>query len=109
MKYLLTIALLALGFWFWINNLRAREIALRHSAQTCRSLAVQFLDDTVSISRLGVGRERDGTLSLQRVYRFEFSVHGSERREGRIAMQGFTVKAIHMDHPDGPIVIQPPH
>ncbi|MGF1643687.1 MAG: DUF3301 domain-containing protein [Thiotrichales bacterium] len=107
MKHLIIIALLGLGFWFWLNNLRARELAIKIGAESCKSLAVQFLDDTVSINRMGVGREPEGYLSLQRVYRFEFSVDGVERREGRVAMQGMRIKAVHLDHPDGPIVMQP--
>ena len=100
--------LIGLIAWFWANNLRAREKAREISEAACRVTRVQFLDDTVAISRLGVGRDRaTGRLSLQRVYGFEFTLEGARRYEGRVAMQGEQVKAVHLDHPDGAIVMEP--
>lgn len=107
MSALLLTALIALIAWFWANNLRARELALRLSAKACESVGLQFLDQTVSISRIGLGRAASGRLTLQRVYSFEFTRDGMERWQGRVAMQGEHVKAIHLDHPDGPMVMEP--
>ncbi len=104
--FVLTI-LIGLGAWFWANNLRAREMAIAVSAEACKSSGVQFLDQTVSINRLGIGREPSGTMSLQRVYGFEFTLEGDQRFEGKVAMQGARVKAVHLDHPEGPIVMEP--
>ena len=104
--FILTI-LISLVAWFWANNMRARELALRLSAKACESVGVQFLDQTVSISRIGLGRDPSGTLNLQRVYSSEFTRDGVERWQGRVAMQGEHVKAIHLDHPDGPLVMEP--
>jgi len=104
----LIVTLLIAGLaWFWSNNMRAREKALALSAKACQLTGVQFLDQTVSLGRLGIGRDPNGRLSLQRVYNFEFTRDGAHRWEGRIAMQGFTVKAIHLNHPDGPVVMEP--
>ncbi len=107
MSPLVVTVLIALVAWFWSNNLRARETALELSARACRSAGLQLLDQTVALNRIGIGRNPDGRLSLQRVYGFEFTVDGQHRRQGRVAMQGTTVKAIHLDHPDGPIIMQP--
>ncbi len=104
--FVLTV-LIALVAWFWAANLRAREEALRVSSLACRASGVQFLDDTVAISRIGIGRDRSGRLSWQRVYSFEFALAGERRYDGRVAMQGEQVKAVHLDHPDGPLVIAP--
>lgn len=103
---LLTIGISLLA-WLWSNNMRARERALELAKKACQSVSSQFLDQTVSINRFGFGREPNGRLSLQRVYGFEFTVSGEQRYEGRIAMQGMRVKAVHLDHPEGPIVIEP--
>lgn len=103
---LLTLIIVALG-WFWSSAMKSRERALALGAAACRSLDVQFLDQTVSLNRLGFGRDRNGRLTLHRVYSFEFSQNRDERREGRVAMQGDQVKAIHLDHADGPVVIEP--
>ena len=102
----LTIVIGLIG-WFWASSMRSRELALSLSAKACESVGVQFLDQTVSISRIGLGRSPRGRLNLQRVYGFEFTRDGSERWQGRVAMQGDQVKAIHLDHPDGPLVMEP--
>lgn len=107
MSALVLTVIISLIAWFWSNNLRARERALDLTRHACKSANVQFLDETVAISRIGFGRESSGHLNLQRVYSFDFTLAGDIRREGRIAMQGMKVKAIHLDHPDGPIVIEP--
>ena len=103
---LMTLIVVALA-WFWSSAMRAKERALALGAAACRSVGVQFLDQTVSLNRLGLGRDSRGQMTFQRVYAFEFSKDGEHRREGRVAMQGDKVKAIHLDHPDGPIVIEP--
>ncbi len=107
MSALVLTILISLVGWFWTSNMRAREHALSLSAKACQSVGVQFLDQTVSISRIGVGRDPSGRMSLQRVYGFEFTRDGKERWQGRVAMQGEEVKAIHLDHPDGPVVMEP--
>lgn len=107
MSPLLVTILITLIAWFWSNNMRARERALELSAKACQTTGLQLLDQTVALSRIGIGREANGRLSLQRVYNFEFTQDGQHRRQGKIAMQGLTVKAIHLDHPDGPIIMQP--
>ena len=107
MSPLIVTLLIALLAWFWSNNMRARETALELAARACQQTGVQFLDQTVALGRIGIGRENDGRLSLQRVYNFEFTRDGARRWEGRVAMQGGRVKAIHLDHPDGPLVMQP--
>ncbi len=105
--FVLTV-LIALVAWFWASNLRAREKACEIAEKACQVTDVQFLDDTVSISRLGIGRNRaSGHLSLQRVYSFEFTLEGARRYEGRVAMHGEQVKAVHLDHPGGAIVMEP--
>lgn len=105
--FLVTLIIIAFA-WFWSNSMRTRERALEVGAAACRGVGVQFLDQTVSLSRLGMGRDkRTGRMTFHRVYSFEFTQDGSLRREGRVAMQGDEVKAVHLDHADGPMVIQP--
>lgn len=107
MNALIVTIIIALLAWFWANNLRAREIALALSRKACGLTGVQFLDQTVSISKLGIGREPSGRMTLHRVYSFEFTHDGNQRWRGQVAMQGTRVKAIHLNHPDGPVVIGP--
>lgn len=107
MSALVLTALIVLVAWFWSNSLRAREQALEVGTEACRSSQVQMLDQTVALNSIGLGRSAAGQLVLQRVYSFEFTLDGNRRWEGRVAMKGDEVKAVHLNHPDGPIVIQP--
>lgn len=109
MSPILTTIVVVFIAWFWTSTLRAREKALELSKKACESVGVQLLDQTVALGRLGVGREPDGRLGLHRVYNFEFSTDGQQRYQGKVAMRGQNVKAIHLDHPEGPIVMQPDH
>lgn len=107
MRGLLLTAVVGLLAWFWSNSLRARENAIATSARACRSLGLQLLDDTVALKRIGLGRKESGRVSIQRVYNFEFTQDGDRRWQGHVALQGARVQAVHLDHPDGPVVMQP--
>jgi Protein of unknown function (DUF3301) len=87
--FLLPIA--GLLFW-WMDNLRAREIAVVVAKQACRERGLQFLDDTVALAKTSVKRDSEGTLSLFRVYRFEFSDTGDNRRDGDVTLLGGKVE-----------------
>lgn len=85
---LLTIALLLGIAWFWIDSTKAREIAVRRARQECEAEGAQFLDDTVASTKTGLTRDDDGRVVLRRVYSFEYSDTGNNRRPGSIVMQG---------------------
>ena len=73
------IILVAVGIFFWIDSLRARERAVEAGRSACKRYALQFLDDTVSFSRLRLGRDDEGQLKLARTYTFEFSDTGNNQ------------------------------
>jgi hypothetical protein len=81
------IILLALA-WLWFDSVKVRDIAVREAASTCASEDYQFLDETVSIASLTLARDDDGRLLLRRVYTFEYSDTGNNRRPGSIVMLG---------------------
>ena len=85
---LLTIILLLGIAWFWIDSIKAREIAVRRARQECEVEGAQFLDDTVASTKVGLARDDDGRVVLHRVYSFEYSDTGNNRRPGSIVMQG---------------------
>lgn len=87
MSNLLAICLLLLIGWFWLDSLRAREIALGICQAACRQRDLQLLDQAVALRRLGIAWRAEG-LRLRRVYRFDFSEEGEERRSGYIVMRG---------------------
>ena len=94
---LLLLAVLGLGFWFWLHSIRILEIAREAGRQTCNRMDVQFLDDTVASTKLRLARDTNGRRILRRTYRFEFSETGNSRREGEVIMLGDRVESVTME------------
>lgn len=105
MTLLVVMVLGALGAWFWMDSLRARERALHVCGGACRRVEVQLLDDTVVLCGLGVGRSERGYLQLRRRYRFEFSTNGSDRWHGQVVLLGLAVQSVQLDQPNGATTI----
>lgn len=91
MSTLLILLLLVMIAWFWLDSMRAREIACGISKETCERLGVQFLDETVALQRLRTGRDAAGHLRLLRTYQFEFTDTGAQRSKGVISLLGIEV------------------
>lgn len=79
---------LALITWLWFDSFKARGIGIRAAKSACEAEGLQLLDDTVAIASLRVARDDAGRLVLRRVYRFEYSDTGDNRRSGSIVMLG---------------------
>jgi uncharacterized protein DUF3301 len=90
------VAIALLG-WLWYDSMRAREGAVAAGRGACERERLQFLDDTVECVSVRPGRGEHGRASLRRVYRFEFSDTGDNRRSGRIVMLGAEVESLTMD------------
>lgn len=88
--------LLIAGVWLWRDSLRAREAGMRASRAACDADGVQFLDDTVAISSIWPARDDDGRLRLRRVYTFEYSDTGNNRRRGWVTLLGDRVIALNL-------------
>jgi hypothetical protein len=91
MDALLLLATAGLGTWFWLDSLRAREIATAVCRHVCERQHLQFLDGTVSLKALGLARNSRGRLQIRRVYRFDFSEDGLSRCQGRAVTVGSEV------------------
>lgn len=85
---IISLLILATLTWLWFDSVKAREIAVRAARQACGSSGLQFLDETVSIAKLQPARDEEGRLLLRRVYAFEYSDTGDNRRPGSIALLG---------------------
>ena len=90
------LVLLAGVGWFWLDGLKARDAALQAARRACGAEGLQLLDDTVSIASLKPARDDDGRLLLQRVYSFEYSDTGDNRRRGSVALLGHNVNLINI-------------
>lgn len=81
----------------WADSLKARERAVRAGRSACQRCQLQFLDDTVSFTRMRLARDDGGQLKISRTYTFEFSDTGNNRRHGAIVMLGGEVADLHME------------
>jgi len=89
-----SLLLLAAGAWFLWDSLKAREAANAAIRETCQQHGLMFLDDTVGLSSLRPARDEHGHAALRRVYRFEYSETGDQRKAGSIALLGAQVLAV---------------
>jgi hypothetical protein len=106
MEVPLLLALIAGLVWFWSDSSRAREQTLHHCQRLCKELNVQLLDQTVGLAGLSLGRGPTGRVQLRRRYGFEYSIDGNDRWRGTASLRGKHVEYIHMDHPDGAIIVK---
>ena len=84
----IALAILLAGTVFWIDTLRAREAALVAGRAACERYELMLLDDTVAVTKMRLARNAEGRLRVSRVYGFEFSDTGNNRRRGSIALLG---------------------
>jgi hypothetical protein len=93
----LALALLIAGAYLWVDSLRAREHAVAAGRAACARYGVQLLDETVSFTRLRLGRDDEGRLRLRRTYLFECSETGDNRRQGAIVMLGAQLEHLQLE------------
>jgi hypothetical protein len=92
--FLIVLAILA---WLWYDSMRARERAIIAGRRACERDSLQFLDETVECVSLKPARDAEGHAALRRIYRFEFSDNGDNRRAGNIVMLGGEVESLTME------------
>ena len=91
------IILVIAGVFLWLDSLRARERAVEAGRAACKRYDLQFLDETVSFTRLRLARGEDGNLKIKRTYTFEFSDTGNNRRHGAIVMLGGQLEDLQLE------------
>lgn len=90
------IALLGALCWLWFDSLKARDAGIEAASAACASENCQLLDDTVAITRVRLVRSDNGRLALRRVYDFEYSDTGDNRRRGSVVMLGHRVVVVNI-------------
>ncbi len=105
--------LLAAAGWLWLDSLKAREAAVAAAKSACNSESLLLLDDTVAIAKISLARDDEGVMRLRRIYGFEYSDTGNDRRPGSIVMRGNHVIVINLNLPQAqdppdPIVLRVP-
>ena len=82
--------------WLWFDSLKARDAAIAATRRACETEGLLLLDDTVAIASLKPDRDVDGHLTLKRVYEFEYSDTGNNRRKGSVVTQGYRILIINI-------------
>jgi hypothetical protein len=96
---ILSMLLIGVGVWFVLASLKAREAAVDAGRAACKAESLLFLDDTVAIESTRPVRDAEGRLRLRRVYGFEYSDTGNNRRKGNVTLVGDTVVTIYIGWP----------
>ena len=73
---------------YWSDALRSLDNARVAGRRACDDAGVQFLDDSVALTRLRVRRDARGSPGFWREYRFEFSTDGTDRHPGHVIVHG---------------------
>jgi len=80
----------------WKNaGLRDRVLAL--AKQQCERQQVQLLDDTISLTKVRLKRNKHGQLVLHRYYQFEFTATGERRHRGQLTMLGIRLEDFQLE------------
>jgi hypothetical protein len=92
--------LVAAAVWLVWDTLKARETANRAMRDACERRGYYFLDDTVSMQSMRPARDDDGRVHLLRLYTFQYSDTGHNRRDGSITLLGDVVTSLVLvEHP----------
>lgn len=82
--------------WLWFDSSRAREAGTVAVRQACKVEGLQLLDETIALASMKPERNADGWLSWRRVYEFEYSDTGEDRRRGSVQLFGQRVTMINV-------------
>lgn len=100
MDAILWMTLLSLFVFYWFDTARAKETAVAHGRRACKEMKVQFLDDSVVRYRSAVRRGPSGQLTIERCFRFEFTLNGHSREQGYIRLLSQRLQLLELDYPD---------
>jgi len=92
---LLLCVALAVAFWWHTNELK--QIAHRLAKRRCDQSDVQFLDDSVVLSKVRLRRNQQGRIGLQCSFTFEFASLGDARYRGELLFLGKALQHIEME------------
>jgi hypothetical protein len=85
-------ALIIAAAWFVIDSLRVSELATGLCQRICDEQALQLLDQTIHLKRMGLHWGAEG-IRLRRTYQFDCSRDGEERVTGCLVLVGSRLEA----------------
>jgi len=97
---LIAFGLLAL---IWSETRAAAELASRHGREACAAAGVQWLDQSVALTKIALRRAPDGWVRVLRHYRFDYSWQGDDRQHGGLALLGRELQWISQPQRETPL------
>jgi len=94
---LLILLLFIVVIWYWLDGARTKEVASQAGRHACQGASVDFLDDTVSLTRVRLKRDSSGRIFVNRHYQFEFSSDGRFRYKGDVEVLGKRIMNVSLD------------
>ncbi len=92
----ISLGVLLLVAWFWFDSFQARAAGMAAARAACAAEELLLLDDTVALGALRPARDDEGRLRLRRVYHFEYSDTGDNRRDGQVTLLGSELQMVHL-------------
>ncbi len=86
---------LAVAFWWRTNELK--QVAYQIAKRRCDESDVQFLDDSVVLSKVRFRRNDQGRMTLLCHFSFEFATRGDERYRGEMQFLGRRLHYVEME------------
>ena len=83
--------IMAAGAAYWLQAMGSKERARDAARRACERDQVQFLDDTVALTKVRLRRGESGGIVFYREFRFEFTSDGVYRYPGEVMMLGTRV------------------
>ena len=105
MTGLLILLFLGLLAWFWLNSIRAKEIAMQASAAACNDIEAQLLDQTASLKKLNLVRNQQGRMGIERTYSFDFSTDRESRQKGYVVIKGHSIYNVYLNDDCGTTIL----
>lgn len=105
MTSIIVLLFLAVIAWFWMNSIRAKEIAMHASAAACQQIQAQFLDQTASLKKIQFIRSKAGRLGFERTYSFDFSRDRQNRLKGLVVIKGHIIEKVLLDEESGTTIL----
>lgn len=93
---IVSLIFITLLVWFWLDSLKAREAGFNAVRRACNEEGLQLLDETIAFLSLGIARNEQGRLVWRRVYQFEYSDTGDNRRRGSVHLLGHRVALLNV-------------
>lgn len=91
LSHIFAVAALAAVIWYFLDAMRAREMATAIVREYCKQSRLQFLDGTVGLRTVTISISA-GRIKLKRTYEFHYAESDHSRNIGVVTLSGGEVE-----------------